>query len=233
MTAVSKALQQLAASNASQVLIGSIAITAVCLALTGVVTLLAGKRPTSIEVLFTRFYDVTSLVQESFGTRPSRNERAFRTLRTIVEDVEDEWRIPDEISWFVDGRDIADFKQNLNTRLLGAVKEGNEKSLATLIRIDRALLNPGLESLPELNAWMQNSLPRSEIPESRGMAHLILSRYLTSNRVSIAALVSSGLVGSVFYYVCLSLLGVSKETSIMAAVSVFGILFGGYVAKTR
>jgi hypothetical protein len=233
MTAVSEVLRQLVTSTAGYVLIVSLAITVVCLPLGAVLALSAGDRPADTETLFLRFYDVASSLQESLDAHLLGNEQAFETLREIVEQIEDEWKVPDEITSFVDDRDISDFKQNLSKRLLAAVKDGSEKSLAALIRIDKTLLNPGLESLSEVNTWMQNNLSELEVTEEQGIVHRIAHEYLTPNRQHIAMLMASALAGSVFYGICLDLLGASKDASLGAAMSVFAILMGAYVAKTR
>jgi hypothetical protein len=233
MTALYESFGKLVTSSMRLVLVGSLGIIVVCVPLGSALVLQSGKRLTPIEMLFIRFYDVTSLVQKSFDRKLSEKNRAFKMLGEVIDHIEDEWEIPEEISSFVDGRDIADFRKNLSTRLLGGVKDGNEKSLGALIQINKALLNPGLESLTDLNSWMQNNLPISEIAEQHGILRHFLSGYLTPNRVHIAVLIASGLVGAIFHWVCLNMLGVSKDTSIIAAVTVFGILFGGYLAKTR
>jgi hypothetical protein len=229
----SGALRQLAASSANQVLIGSFGIALVCVPLGLGLALRAGQKVARIERLFLRFYDVTFLVQKSLDRKVSENERAFKKLGTIIDYIEDDWEIPNEISSFVDGRDISDFKQNLSNRLLGAVRKGSGKSLAALIQIDKALLNPGLDSLSGLNSWMQNNLPISKVAEQHGMFHRILSGYLTPNRVVFAVLIASALAGFVFYWIFLSVVGAPKDTSVLGAVAVFAALFGGYMARTR
>jgi hypothetical protein len=229
----SGALRQLAASSGNQVLIGSFGIALVCVALGLGLGLRAGEKVADVEKLFLRFYDVTFLVQRSLDRKLSENERAFKKLGAIIDYIEDDWEIPNEISSFVDGRDISDFKQNLSNRLLGAVRKRSEKSLPVLIQIDKALLSPGLDSLSGLNSWMQNNLPISEVAEQHGIFYRILSRYLTPNRVVFAVLIASALAGFVFYWILLSAVGASKDTSVLGAVAVFAALFGGYMARTR
>jgi hypothetical protein len=230
---LSGALRQLAVSSANPALIISLGVALVCVPLGLVLALRAGEKVADIEKLFLRFYDVTYSVQKSLDRKLSENEPAFKTLRGIIEHIEDDWEIGNEISSFVDFRDISDFKQNLSNRLLGAVRKGDEKSLPALIRIDKALLNPGLESLSGLNSWMQNNLRISEVAEQQGIFHRFLTGYLTPNRVVFAVLTASALVGFVFYCICLSIVGLSKETSAVCAVTVFAALFAGYMSKTR
>jgi hypothetical protein len=230
---LSGTLRQLAASSANQVLVGSLGISLICLPLGAGLALRAGEQVTDIEKLFLRFYDVTLLVQRSLDRKSTVSERAFKMLGGIIEHIEDDWEIPNEIDTLVDSRDISDFKQNLSNRLLGAVRKGDQKSLAALIQIDKALLKPGLESLSRLNSWMQNNLPISEVAERHGILYRILSRYLTPNRVIFGVLIASAIVGCVFYWMCIGVVGVSKDTSVLGAVAVFAALFGGYMAKTR
>ena len=77
------------------------------------------------------------------------------------------------------------------------------------------------------------SLSCHEFVEEHGVVHRLFFTYLTPHRAILIVLVGSMFGGSLLYFICVSVLGVSKDTSVLAAVTFFGILLGAYVEKTR